>query len=557
MESMEATWMVVAVASYMICVYSMGTTGPLTALAALRSKEVENQDQSKTAEIMVRIHNRRLKAWVAGTALSSVCAEGYCFFLLVQSQFHGGLQDFAYSLHFWTAFTSSAITRWASRPTGQTSPEQTMVVSTILNLLGVINSLDLSTHLMCANYLGRAFVGSFSPDIWFTVRLNFYLLPAFVACAYWRLGPERDSSILPALFINELISVVFISVILGQLNYLTIRQEQSTMELEENLKKEEIHTRETESILKAAKGLLAVMCDCCEQLSPEWEILKPSNKFLEMFRFPSSSEEKPTNFSLLELIALDDRDRFTHFIDTSEVEAVTSLHLRMHDFSGGSVDVQLFHVPVPNLSEEACTLRPRHLVGFNVKDIREPRLLRRDIPSIPEGEVLEDYSEECASVSSSEEASQSSQSSHRLKAQVENMSFASKDPAFLSHLLQHVHLLERVKLTLDLHTCQEGYAIREMTLSFHKEPAGASSSSSLYFYKFLKKRSRAEVEDFLQEHVNSFYYGVDCSERCAGVKMKIPNVGAIMVGEMTVQEIRLSEEQFHLELDMRNLVGRK
>ena len=46
MESMEATWMVVAVASYMICVYSMGTTGPLTALAALRSKEVENQEQS-------------------------------------------------------------------------------------------------------------------------------------------------------------------------------------------------------------------------------------------------------------------------------------------------------------------------------------------------------------------------------------------------------------------------------------------------------------------------------------------------------------------------------
>lgn len=35
------------------------------------------------------------------------------------------------------------------------------------------------------------------------VRVNFYLLPAFVACGYVRQGPERDLSILPILFVNE------------------------------------------------------------------------------------------------------------------------------------------------------------------------------------------------------------------------------------------------------------------------------------------------------------------------------------------------------------------
>ncbi|CAK9043234.1 unnamed protein product [Durusdinium trenchii] len=536
MESPVATTFVVGtVAIYISYVYWLGATGPLAAFLSLQSKKTDDPDQIKIEQVLLRIHNKRCSAWVAGTALSSLCSEMYCIFLLVQSQFRGGIEDIAYSLHFWTAFSSAVLTRWASKPGGKTSRQQTMMLSILINLLGLLNSVDLSNHLMAANYLGRAFIGSFSPDIWFTVRVNFYLLPAFVACGYVRQGPERDLSILPILFVNEVVSVVFMAVILGQLNYLTIRQEQSTMELEESLKKEEIRTKDTESILKAAKGLLAVMCDCCEQLSHNWEVLQPSNKILEMFRISGGK----------------DQDRFTHFMDTSQVDAVSSLHLRMQDHIGGSLDVQLFHMPVPSGS---ATGLPQHLVGFNVKDLREPRPLRRDIPSIPEGEVL---MEDCASVSSSEETTHSSQSqsSRRLKAQVENMSVASRDPAgFLGNVLQHVNSVEQVKLILDLHSCQEGYAIREMAVSFKEAGPGISP---LYFYKLLKKRCRAVVEDFIQEHVNCFYHGIDSSERCTGTKMKIPSMGAIMVGEMTVQDIRFSEEQFHLELNMRNFVAKK
>eukprot|EP00913_Durusdinium_trenchii_P007776 g7301.t1 len=235
MESPVATTFVVGtVAIYISYVYWLGATGPLAAFLSLQSKKTDDPDQIKIEQVLLRIHNKRCSAWVAGTALSSLCSEMYCIFLLVQSQFRGGIEDIAYSLHFWTAFSSAVLTRWASKPGGKTSRQQTMMLSILINLLGLLNSVDLSNHLMAANYLGRAFIGSFSPDIWFTVRVNFYLLPAFVACGYVRQGPERDLSILPILFVNEVVSVVFMAVILGQLNYLTIRQEQSTMELEES-----------------------------------------------------------------------------------------------------------------------------------------------------------------------------------------------------------------------------------------------------------------------------------------------------------------------------------
>lgn len=55
----------------------------------------------------------------------------------------------------------------------------------------------------------------------------------------------------------------------------------------------------------------------------------PSCRILEIFRFPR--KEKPACFSLLECISVQDHDRFTNFIATSDVTAPSSLHLQMKD----------------------------------------------------------------------------------------------------------------------------------------------------------------------------------------------------------------------------------
>lgn len=46
-------------------------------------------------------------------------------------------------------------------------------------------------------------MGSFSPDIPFTVRVNILMVPLFVCCGYLRQGDQADAQTLVILFLNE------------------------------------------------------------------------------------------------------------------------------------------------------------------------------------------------------------------------------------------------------------------------------------------------------------------------------------------------------------------
>ena len=130
----------------------------------------------------------------------------------------------------------------------------------MVNFIGMLNSIDLSNHLVAGNYLGRAllgfnhsslhldrslydihiythiyyiqqgiyhtisyttytplnslrqavfrrFVGSFSPDIPFTVRVNILMVPLFVWCGYLRQGDQADAQTVLILLLNEAIEL--------------------------------------------------------------------------------------------------------------------------------------------------------------------------------------------------------------------------------------------------------------------------------------------------------------------------------------------------------------
>lgn len=545
-EMMFATTLATLYISYL---FWLGITGPKGALKGIAAARDES-DETHPREVMLRIHEKRYAVWIAGTTLSALCSEMYCIFVIASSSvFRGSLMEDVFgTFHFWTAFASSVCTRWASKPGQEMSSRQILILTTLINFFGLVNSIDLSNHLVCANYLGRMFVASFSPDIGFTVQLNVYMIPFAIACGYYRQGPGCDFTVLSELIVNEVVSVTFMSVVLGQLNYLNIKQEKANMELEENVKKQDLHIKEREALLNAAKSLLAVMCDCCEQLSHDWKILQPSDKVLEMFRFPNLRKERPKNFDLVQCIAVEDQDRFTNFIATS-LNAPSALHLQMKDFHGRLFDVQLFHMPVPSLLTED----PQHLVGIITKDNREHRELPRarkhrdviaSIASIPEGAILDD--EVAGTSSSSDDVSIKSKGSQRLS----NLEDQRSSPGFVTDPLQFINLIDSVKMNVDLHTGQKGYHVRKLLFSF-KEP---TTEDGLKLFSFLKRRYRVVVEDWLQEHVNSWYHGVACDEKCLGTKLSLSGLGSIAVGEMNVLGIWSQEEQFTLDLEMKKLL---
>jgi len=322
---------------------------------------------------------------------------------------------------------------------------------------------------------------------------------------------------------------------------LTINQEEKNMELEENVRKQDLHIKETEAVLNAAKSLLAVMCDCCEQLSHDWTIVHPSNQVLEMFRFPHNMrKERPSSFSLVQFIAIEDRERFTTFIGTSHVNAPSSLHLEMKDFHGTSFDVQIFHMPVPSL----LTAEPQHLVGIIKKEPREPARVRRAqiIPSIPEDATLDE--DMGASSSSDDVTSIHSRGTQRLSIMRED------DNSTGSRNSKHMNSIDHVRISLDLHTGPAGYSVQKMVIAFKE---GASEQPTLF--SCLKRRYRVLVEDWLQEHVNSWYYGILCDEKCLGTKLSIPVLGHLVVGEMNVVDIQCHEDEFTLDVEMKNFVS--
>eukprot|EP00439_Symbiodinium_sp_Y106_P049573 s318_g6.t1 len=119
--------------------------------------------------------------------------------------------------------------RWATTCGCNLSPRTIQAITVLINVVGLVNRRDLPQLFVPANYAGRFFIGSFSPDPTFAAWVNFLLLPAFVAVGCSRL-PQGSWVDCLGIFVNEVIVVVFMVCVLGQINSTTYQQEVATME---------------------------------------------------------------------------------------------------------------------------------------------------------------------------------------------------------------------------------------------------------------------------------------------------------------------------------------
>ncbi|CAJ1388966.1 unnamed protein product [Effrenium voratum] len=526
-------------AGYAGYLHRLGVTLPQERLrAVMRGPRIARDVQ----KVLARIHEKRQDLWLACASTCAFTSELYCLcVLLMQLIAHGYPKDMFLKCHFWSSLVSAMIMRWASRPNATPSSRETFLVTFGINLMALLNCIDVPIHLLSANYLGRVFLASFAPDMWMTFWIDVAMMPAFIAAGCARLHSigQFDSGSLGLVIFNEFVCVGFTLIVLLQVSSLTVRQEVATMELEELLAKQEAQISETEGILNAARRLLSVTCDCCEQLSHDWRILQPSQRWLEIIRYPH--KDKPMVLSLADFISTQDLDRFKQFIET-ETDVPSLLHLRMKDFAGSSFDAQLFQVRVPSL----LTAQPQHLVGITTQEVREPlsRPGRREIPSIPEGGILDEDDSRSSDRSSTH-------SSNRMPAAAADMHRTQ-----MGTFLQHIEVVDSMRLIVDLHTGTSGYDLCGLGMTFKsRSKEDKDSSKGPKFYDLLRRRHRVTVEDWLQEHLNSWYYGEDCEERCLGVKLGVGE-SSVLVGDMGVLNIwETQEEQLYMELEMRNFVA--
>lgn len=544
----------IAVVTTLVLVYGtflmlLKVEQPIAAFTTL-IRSVGGFGQMGIAEVRTRITAKRQEIWLACASLSAVSSELYCmmqlgvYFFLPEV---AGVPPYK-QVHFWTALLSSMCLRWATTCGCNLSPRTIQAITVLINVVGLVNRRDLPQLFVPANYAGRFFIGSFSPDPTFAAWVNFLLLPAFVAVGCSRL-PQGSWVDCLGIFVNEVIVVVFMVCVLGQINSTTYQQEVATMELEKKAAELHLHMTETENILSAARKLLSVTCDCCEKLSHEWDIVEPTQRVLELLRYPGARKgEKPPTLSMRQCIALSDQDRFSTFVSSSgeDNNTATSLHLRMKDFSGKAFDAQLFHVNVPSL----LTQHPQHLVGIIATSRHNDA-----IPSIPEGGVLSGVPESASDSRSQSACSEVSLGSRLRSAWVADA--ASLEWQVLTAKFQDwLDSVDHVELTLDLSTGSEGYAVRRATVHLKEVAPGEDPGTTLY--SMIKPKYQIVVEDWISEHMNSWYHGIPCDEHCLGIKINLPMLGSVLVGDMAVSSIkeREHEDELHLEMavELRNFL---
>ena len=86
---------------------------------------------------------------------------------------------------------------------------------------------------------------------------------------------------------------------------------------------------EMEQMLLATRRLLSVLCDSCEQLTHEWEVIEPSPSLLELLGI----EKKCSTLPFLQFISLEDQERFATF-GANGTDTPSSLHVRMQTGQG-------------------------------------------------------------------------------------------------------------------------------------------------------------------------------------------------------------------------------
>lgn len=544
---MDASFIATVGSVYVASVWSMGNPDLRSALKSRWSLVV---DGSKSR---FRMHESRRDSMRAWATIATLISELYFVFVSCMRLFFPDrfVKPLYQDLQTWCVLAILAGLRWTCRPNGQMSKSSSRGVTVLFNVSCLLCTIHMPNELLPASAVSRAAIGLFTEDPLFTVLVRCACVPLAVLMHYLR-EDESDKFLGCALVVvGELISCLSMAFTLLEVDAALCKQEQAAMDLEKHIQKREEDMKETEKVLRAARRLLSVTCDCCERLTHHWQIVEPSRSILELLHLKEDASAKLLPF--LQFICPEDQQRFSHFAAVSHTtDAPSSLHVRMTSGSDGSLfDAQIFLVNLPGTLEN--TNEPEYLIGIATIQRQEPS---QNMVSIPEHRPL---TSSAAAVDPRD--ARSARPPRRSSRSSTSSDSSRPSTQALDQMQLALEALDQISLLIDLSTVTQGYCIRSAQFLF-KESAPLDVLPKLY--SWVRQQHQPTVEDWLQEHVNGWYATGRCetTETCRGIKCRVPGTQAsFLVGELSTQGIackglgRMPEEDYSLimKINLRQL----
>ena len=288
-------------------------------------------------------------------------------------------------LHLWSLLIVLAAFRWSCRPSIKRSLWQRRLVSTAFSIAFSITQVDMPRQIGHVNGVAYVGISLFIGDPWFGLATYAACCPLKLVLAIHRstfvMGVTSELAKELLWYVtNDVVTCIFVFSILQHIDILLSNVLQTTVDLEHQIRETEKSMQERGHLLSATRRLLSVACDCCEQLSENFEVMQPSQNVLALLHIKNPEEDSQlepgiSSLPLRQYICDDDLERFAQFMAAShESQAASSLHLCMRTCSGSPFEAQIFHVKIPD------TNRP-HLIGI--------RSAVAEMTSIPEHSVLE------------------------------------------------------------------------------------------------------------------------------------------------------------------------
>eukprot|EP00435_Cladocopium_sp_Y103_P029811 s3001_g7.t1 len=522
----DASFIATVGSVYVATVWSMGNPDLRSALKSRWSLVI---DGSKSR---FRMHESRRDSMRAWATIVTMVSELYFAFVSCMRLFFPDrfVKPLYQDLQTWCCLAFLAGLRWTCRPNGQMSKYSSRGVTVLFNVSSLLGCLHIPNELLPASAVSRAAHGLFTEDPLFTVLVRCACLPLAVLVHYLR---EDDSDKLlgcALVVVNEVISCLCMAFTLLEVDAALCKQELAAMDLEKQIQKREVDMKETEKVLRAARRLLSVTCDCCERLTHDWQIVEPSRAILDLLRLKEDASAKLLPF--LQFICPEDQQRFAHFAAVSHTtDAPSSLHVRMMSGSGGSLfDAQIFLVNLPGTLENKN--ESEYLIGIATIQTQEPS---QSMVSIPENRPLV---ASCASFDArSERKPRRSSSVASSESSRRSSSASTVNAEALAQAHQALHAIDHISLLIDLNTVAQGYCIRSAQFLF-KESAPLDVLPKLY--SWVRQQHQPTVEDWIQEHVNSWYATGSCqsNETCRGIKCRVAGTQVgFLAGELSTQGI--------------------
>ncbi|CAK9021850.1 Uncharacterized protein SCF082_LOCUS15521 [Durusdinium trenchii] len=324
---------------------------------------------------------------------------------------------------------------------------------------------------------------------------------------------------------NDILTSIFIYLILQHIDFLLGKLLRTTIDLEDQVQER----KETDDLLAAARRLLSVTCDCCEQLTDRLEMVEPSQNTLAMLQIKNPEEDARNAMSLpfLQFICTEDQDRFSQFIAASDSQAPSSLHLRMQTCKGAPFEAsnvtkvnqkylaQVFHVNVPQ-STLGCS--HWHLIGISKSAAAE-------MTSIPEHCTV-DPSPFIPLLSAPRPRSRRSVSSGSRSAAASTSSGASSEWSSSAAAAQ----LDRSIKEIQLHLGPVDFGVSSVNIVFH-------DAKTMNIMNWISTKSASAVQGFIQHHLNSWHHAERSTDICKRVKFRAPGTRSAFVAQMSMGEI--------------------